>query len=107
MHLIAQCAAFPRVPGQLAHDAQEKLSSSFTLNSDESVVLQKLSLDVHTLHLKNNSLLFLLSIESSSGSVEGSGGKQITPYLLNEAFSAKSTRCKSVKRHKEPYDTSR
>ena len=37
--------------------------------------LQKLSLNVHTLCLKKNSLLFLLSIESSSGSVEGSGGK--------------------------------
>ena len=69
------------------HDAQQgqakKLSSSFTLNSDESVVLQKLSLNVHTLRLKKNSLLFLLSIESSLGSVEGSGGKQITPYKLN------------------------
>ena len=64
----------PRVPG---HDAQE-FSSSFTLNSDESVVLQNLSLNVHTLRLKKNSLLFLLSIESSSESVEGSGGNAIT-----------------------------
>ena len=40
----------------------KKLSSSFTLNCDESVVLQKLSLNVHTLGLKKNSLLFLLSI---------------------------------------------
>ena len=68
----------------------KKLSSSFTLNSDESVVLQKLSLNVHTPRLEKNPLLFLLSIESSSGSVEGSSGKQITPYLLNEAFLAKS-----------------
>ena len=57
----------------------KKLSSSFMLNSDESIVLQKLSFNVHTLRLKKNSLLFLLSIESSSGSVEGSDGKQITP----------------------------
>ena len=56
--------------GQLAHDMHSqatKLSSSFMLNSDESVVLQKLSLNVHTLRLKKNSLLFLLSIESSLG----------------------------------------
>ena len=57
----------------------KKLSSSFTLNSYESVVLQKLSLNVHTVRLTKNSLLFLLSIESSSGTVEGGGGKQITP----------------------------
>ena len=57
----------------------KSLSSSFTLNSDESVILQKLSLNMHTLRLKKNSLLFLLFIESSSGSVEGSGGKQIKP----------------------------
>ena len=61
-------------PGQA-----KKLSSSFTLNSDKSVVVQKLSLNVHTLRLENNPLLFLLSMESSSGSVEGSSGKQITP----------------------------
>ena len=41
----------------------KKLSSSFTLNSDESVVLQKLSLNMHTLRLKKNSLLFLLSTD--------------------------------------------
>ena len=52
-----------------------KLSSSFTLNSDESKVLQKLLLNVHTLRLEKNPLLFL-SVESSSGSVEGSSGKQ-------------------------------
>ena len=52
----------------------KKFSSSFTLNSDESVILQKLSLNVLALRLKKNSLLFLLSIESSLESVEGSGG---------------------------------
>ena len=63
-------------------------------------------MNVHTLCLKNNSPLFLLSIKSSSGSMEGSGGKQIMPILLKEAFSAKATRYKSVKHHKEPYGTS-
>ena len=45
------------------------------LNNDESVVLQKLSLNVHTLHFEKNPLLFFLSVESSSGSMEGSSGK--------------------------------
>ena len=51
-------------------------------------------------------MLFVVSVESSSGSVEGSSGKQMTPELLNEAFLVKTTLYKSVKRHKEPNDTS-
>ena len=82
------------------------LSSSIVLNSDESAVTQKLSLNVHTIGLEKNPVLFVVSVERSSGSVEGSIGKQMTPELLNEAFLTKTTRCKSVKRHKEPNDTS-
>ena len=48
---------------------------SFALNSDKSVVLQKLSLNVLTLRLERNPLLLLTSVESSPGSVEGSAGK--------------------------------
>jgi hypothetical protein len=36
-------------------------------------------------------LLSLSSIESSSRSEEGSGGQQISPELVNKAFSMKST----------------
>ena len=53
----------------------KKLSSSFALNSDELVVLQKPSLNVLTLRLERNPVLFLTSVESSSGSVEGSSSK--------------------------------
>ena len=60
---------------QLATCTAKKLSSSFGLNSDESVILQKLLLNVLTLCLGRNLLLFLMSVESSSGSVEGSHGK--------------------------------
>ena len=37
----------------------------------------------------------LLSIESFSGSEEGSGGWQMMPELLNEAVSAKATQQKA------------
>jgi hypothetical protein len=53
--------------------------------SDEPVVLLDLWLTIYT------SLLSLLFIESSSGSEEGGGNQQMTPELLNEAFSAKVT----------------
>ena len=66
------------------------------------MISDKLSLTVRTLPVEKKSLLALLSIESSSGSEEGHGGQQMTPELLNKAFSAKATRCKSGERHKEP-----
>ena len=53
-----------------------KLSGYFTMNSDASVVL---SLVLYTFCLVKNPLLFLLSIESSSGGEEGGGYKQMTP----------------------------
>ena len=74
------------MPGQQA----KKLSSSITLNSDESAVIQKLLLNVHSIGLEKNPVLLVISIESSSGSVEGSSGKQATPELLNKAFLAKT-----------------
>ena len=82
------CAAVLRVSGQarctlsctIYTDIQEKvmkLSSSLMLNSDESVVLQELSLNVDTLRRDKNPPL--LSIERSSGSVEGSSDQQKMP----------------------------
>ena len=59
--------------------------------SDESVVLQVLSLTVHTLRIEKKPSLSLLFIGSLSGSKEGSGDRQMTPELLNEAFSANAT----------------
>ena len=52
----------------------------------------------------SHSASLILSIESSSGSEEGSDGQQVMPELLNEAFLMKAT-CtwqKSWKHHKEP-----
>ena len=40
-----------------------------------------------------------------SGSKEGSGDRQMTPELLNEAFSAKAEWQKPWKHRKQPYDT--
>ena len=81
-----------------------KLSTSLTQNSDELFVLQKLSLNADTLCRDNNPLLFLLSINSWSGSVEGSGHEQMTPKLENKAFSASSTKYIGLKHHKQPYN---
>lgn len=86
--------------------AQKKLNSSFALNSDESVVLQELSLNVHTLSLEKNPLLFLLSIESSSGSLASNTGKQITAELSKKSFSVKSTQLNFKNAIKNYYDTS-
>ena len=57
---------------------------------NESVKLQELSLELHTTNLEMKPSLSLSSIESSSRSEEGHGGQQMSPELLNEAFSAKS-----------------
>jgi hypothetical protein len=56
-----------------------------------------LSLAIYTLRVEKKPLLSLLSIESE----EGGGDQQMTPELLIEAFSAKSTQ---PKRRKEPYN---
>ena len=58
----------------------KKLSSSFELNNDESVILQKLL----CLYLERNLLLFLKSVESSSGSVEGSHGIKVNDAITFE-----------------------
>ena len=91
MHSCTTCA---RPAGQQA----KKLSSSIVLNSDESAVAQKLSLNVHTIGIEKNPVLLVISVERSSGSVEGSSGKQMTPELLNEAFLVKTIRCKTPQR---------
>jgi hypothetical protein len=59
--------------------------------SDEPVVLLDLWLTIHTPRVEK-SLLSPLSIESSPESEKGGGGQQVTPELLNEAFSANATR---------------
>ena len=63
------------------------------MNSDESVELQELSLELHTNLLEMNRLLSLSSSESSTRSEEGRGGQKMSPKLLNKAFSMKSTQC--------------
>jgi hypothetical protein len=57
------------------------------VNSDESLELQELSLDLHSTNLEMKRSLFLSLIESSSRSEEGSGGQEVSPELLNKAFS--------------------
>ena len=57
---------------------------------------------MHTPRVEKKLLLSLLSIEASLGSEEG---QQMTPLLLNEAFSVKTTQQKPRKHRKEPYDT--
>jgi hypothetical protein len=51
----------------------------------------QLSLKAHPLYLEKSPLMFILSIENSSRSVEGSGSTQLTPKLENKAFSDKPT----------------
>jgi hypothetical protein len=46
------------------------------------------------IRVEKKSLLSPLSIESSPGNEKGGGDQQMTPELLNEAFSAKATRQK-------------
>jgi hypothetical protein len=62
-----------------------------------------LSLAKHTLRVEKKPLLSLLSIQSLSGSEEGSDDQQMTPELMNEAFSAtcKSTHFTQSKRRKK------
>ena len=55
-----------------------------------SHVAGAISLTVHTLHIERKPLRSLLSIESLSGSEEGSAVQQMMPELLNKAFSAKA-----------------
>jgi hypothetical protein len=45
----------------------------------------------YSLRIDKKSLLSPLSIESSPGSKKGGGGQQMTPELLNEAFSVNAT----------------
>ena len=72
--------------------------------SDELVILWELSLDMHILRVEML-LLSPLSIERSLGSKEGGGDRQMVLELLNKALSAKATRLKPWKHHKELYDT--
>ena len=91
MHTVCNCGIWQAQhyhvcqANYIAHDAQpgeaKKLSSSFTLNNDESVVLQKLSLNVHSLCLVKNPLLFLLSVR---GELIRECGRQ--PWLANNAI---------------------
>jgi hypothetical protein len=59
-------------------------------SSDESVELEELSLDLQTTNLEMNRSLSVSSIESSSRGEEGGGDQQMSPKLLNKAFSTKS-----------------
>ncbi len=55
--------------------------------ANEPVVFLDLSLAIYTLRVEKKPLLSLLSIESE----EGGSDEQMTPELLIEVFSAKST----------------
>ena len=71
----------------VAQKAKKLFCQSATI-SDEPVILL---LTILTLQVEKKPLLSLLSIESSPGSEEGSCDQQMTPELLNEAFSVKAT----------------
>jgi hypothetical protein len=58
----------------------------------------------YTLRVEKKPILSLLPIESLSGSEEGSSDQHMTPELLNEAFSAKSTQFIQSKHRKECYN---
>ena len=64
-----------------------------------AIVLYKLLLKLHTLYLEDSPLIFIMSIENSSGSIEG---KWMMAELENKVFPAKSARCIPFKHHKEP-----
>ena len=81
-------------------DKAEKLSIYIANYGDKSVNLQELLLNIWSFRLEKNPLLFILSIESSSESVEGKGCKQMTPKLQNKVSSAKATWQKPWKHHK-------
>ena len=56
------------------------------MSSGESVMLQELLLNVHTIYIEKKPSLSLLSTQSSSGRKEGRGGQQMTPEFLNSIF---------------------
>ena len=68
----------------------KKLICQCAMINGESVMLQELLLTVHTLHIERKPLRSFLSIESLSGSEEGSAVQQMMPELLSKAFSAKA-----------------
>jgi hypothetical protein len=88
------------VPYQQFAQKAKKLIGQYATISDEPVVFLDLWLAIymHILQVENKLLLLLLSIESE----EGGGDQQMTPDLLIEAFSAKSTQFIQSKRRKEP-----
>ena len=71
-----------------------RVSCYSSVFSDKSIVLYKLTQALLATFVEKKSSLSRMSIESSSGSEEGSGDLRMTPELLNEAFSAKATRQK-------------
>jgi hypothetical protein len=81
---------------QFAQKAKKLIRQCATMISDEPVVFLDLLLAVYTLRVEL--LLSFLSIKSE----EGGGDQQMTPELLIEAFSAKSTQFIQPKRRKEP-----
>jgi hypothetical protein len=85
---------------QFVQKAKKLICQCATI-SDEPVVFLDLLLAIYTLRVEKKPLLSLLSIESE----EGGGDQQMTPELLIEAFSAKSTQFIQPKRHKEPYNS--
>ena len=68
-------------------------SWQFTVFSDESVELNDLSLDLLTSRIEKKPSLSPLFTENSSQEVKKAGDQQMSPELLNEAFSMKSIQC--------------
>jgi hypothetical protein len=89
------------VPCQQFAQKATKLIRQCATISDAPVVFLDLLLAVYTLRVQKKPLLLSCpSIESE----ESGGAQQMTPELLIEAFSAKSTQFIQPKRRKEPYN---
>ena len=90
--LLRNCNS-PRVcqVSRISTDEVKRLSGESTVFSDKSVELQDLLLDLPTSLLEQKPSLSLLFTKSSSRSKEGRGDQQMSPELLNRAFSKKST----------------
>ena len=68
--------------------------------SNEPVVLLNLQITIYTFQVEKKPLPSHLSVESSPGSEEGNGDRQMVPELLNEMFSGKAKLM--VKKLKKP-----
>ena len=94
----------PRVPAQCQVSRYTKMKAKKLLRILAILVRSVTSQSFYRSYRYPYTLVCLLSIESLSSlrSQEGSADQKITQECLNEAFSAKATRLKYWKRHKQP-----